>query len=82
MRSMRVHAPGPLHRFESEGVQDEAGRPLAEALAGEGGQRDAHASAIDERRSRHRIQRALKSRFAQGADARHTLGYLRADISA
>ncbi|MCS3728072.1 diphosphate--fructose-6-phosphate 1-phosphotransferase [Bradyrhizobium betae] len=61
----------------SEGVQDEAGRPLAEALAGEAVERDAHGNLqLTGGDLGMEIQKALKSRFPKARSRVDTLGYL------
>src|SRR5258708_26984202 len=61
----------------SEGVQDEAGRPLAEALAGEVVERDAHGNLqLTSGDLGIEIQKALKSRFPKARARVDTLGYL------
>src|SRR5450631_1822830 len=61
----------------SEGVQDEAGRPLAEALAGEAVERDAHGNLqLTSGDLGIEIQKALKSRFPKARARVDTLGYL------
>jgi 6-phosphofructokinase len=54
----------------SEGMQDEAGRPLAEGAGERGGRaRRPWQSAIDERRSRHRDSESAEIAFSQGKGA-------------
>src|SRR5260370_17906110 len=61
----------------SEGVQDEAGQPLAEALAGEAVERDAHGNLqLTSGDLGIEIQKALKSRFPKARARVDTLGYL------
>jgi 6-phosphofructokinase len=61
----------------SEGVQDEAGRPLAEALAGEAVERDAHGNLqLTSGDLGIEIQKALKSRLPKARARVDTLGYL------
>jgi 6-phosphofructokinase 1 len=61
----------------SEGVQDEAGRPLAEVLAGEAVERDAHGNLqLTGGDLGIEIQKALKSRFPKARARVDTLGYL------
>src|SRR5260370_7216153 len=61
----------------SEGVQDEAGQPLAEALAGEAVERDAHGNLqLTSGDLGIEIQKALKSRFPKSRARVDTLGYL------
>jgi len=61
----------------SEGVQDEAGRPLAEVLAGEVVERDAHGNLqLTGGDLGIEIQKALKSRFPKARARVDTLGYL------
>ena len=61
----------------SEGVQDETGRPLAEALAGEAAERDAHGNLqLTGGDLGIEIQKALKSRFPKARARVDTLGYL------
>jgi ATP-dependent phosphofructokinase / diphosphate-dependent phosphofructokinase len=61
----------------SEGVQDESGRPLAEALAGEALERDAHGNLhLTGGDLGIEIQKALKSRFPKARARVDTLGYL------
>ena len=61
----------------SEGVQDEAGRPLAEALAGEAVERDGHGNLqLTSGDLGIEIQKALKSRFPKARARVDTLGYL------
>ncbi|MBR0968410.1 diphosphate--fructose-6-phosphate 1-phosphotransferase [Bradyrhizobium diazoefficiens] len=61
----------------SEGVQDEAGRPLAEVLAGEAVERDAHGNLqLTGGDLGIAIQKALKSRFPKARSRVDTLGYL------
>lgn len=61
----------------SEGVQDEAGRPLAELLAGDAVERDAHGNLqLTGGDLGLEIQKALKARFPKGRTRVDTLGYL------
>jgi ATP-dependent phosphofructokinase / diphosphate-dependent phosphofructokinase len=61
----------------SEGVQDEAGRPPAEALAGAAVERDAHGNLqLTGGDLGIGIQKALKSRFPKARARVDTLGYL------
>jgi 6-phosphofructokinase 1 len=61
----------------SEGVQDEAGRPLAEALAGAAVERDAHGNLqLTGGDLGIEIHKALKSRFPKARARVDTLGYL------
>ena len=61
----------------SEGVQDEAGRPLAETLAGEAVERDAHGNLqLTSGDLGIETQKALKSRFPKSRARVDTLGYL------
>src|SRR5258708_18184487 len=61
----------------SEGVQDEAGRPLAEVLAGAAVERDAHGNLqLTGGDLGIEIQKALKSRFPRARARVDTLGYL------
>jgi 6-phosphofructokinase 1 len=61
----------------SEGVQDEAGRPLAKVLAGEAVERDAHGNLqLTSGDLGIEIQKALKSRFPRARARVDTLGYL------
>jgi 6-phosphofructokinase 1 len=67
----------------SEGVQDEAGRPLAEALAGEAVERDAHGNLqLTSGDLGIEIQRALKSRFPKARAVSIRWAICHADISA
>lgn len=61
----------------SEGVQDEAGRPLAEVLAAGALERDAHGNVqLSGGDLGVEIQRALKERFPKARTRVDTLGYL------
>lgn len=61
----------------SEGVQDEAGRPLAEALAAGTVERDAHGNVqLTGGDLGIEIQKALKQRFPKARARVDTLGYL------
>jgi 6-phosphofructokinase len=61
----------------SEGVQDETGRPLADALAAGGLERDAHGNVqLSGGDLGIEIQKALKSRFPKARARVDTLGYL------
>jgi 6-phosphofructokinase len=61
----------------SEGVQDEAGHPIAEVLAGEVVERDAHGNLqLTSGDLGIEIQKALKSRFPKARARVDTLGYL------
>ncbi|WP_342711723.1 diphosphate--fructose-6-phosphate 1-phosphotransferase [Bradyrhizobium sp. B124] len=61
----------------SEGVQDEMGRPLTEALAGGAVERDAHGNLqLTGGDLGIEIQKALKSRFRKARARVDTLGYL------
>lgn len=61
----------------SEGVQDESGRPLAEALAAGSVERDAHGNVqLTGGDLGMEIQRALKQRFPKARARVDTLGYL------
>ena len=61
----------------SEGVQDEAGRPLAELLAGDAVERDAHGNLqLTGGDLGLEIQKALKARFPKARTRVDTLGYL------
>ena len=61
----------------SEGVQDEAGRPLAEVVAGAAVERDAHGNLqLTGGDLGIEIQKALKSRFPKARARVDTLGYL------
>src|SRR5260370_26298660 len=61
----------------SEGGQDEAGQPLAEALAGEAVERDAHGNLqLTSGDLGIEIQKALKSSFPKARARVDTLGYL------
>lgn len=61
----------------SEGVQDEMGRPLTEALAGRAVERDAHGNLqLTGGDLGVEIQKALKSRFRKARARVDTLGYL------
>ena len=61
----------------SEGVQDEMGRPLTEALAGGAVERDAHGNLqLTGGDLGIEIQKALKSRFPKARARVDTLGYL------
>jgi 6-phosphofructokinase len=67
----------------SEGVQDEAGRPLAEALAGESVERDAHGNLqLTSGDLGIEIQKALKSRFQRQGRVSIRWAICHADISA